>query len=181
MTRSTHAVTQITQAIVSLRSHRVILDRDLADIYGVTTKRLNEQVRRNAARFPADFAFRLTHAENAALRSQNATSRAHGGRRSLPFAFTEHGAIMAATVLNSPQAVEMTVYVVRAFVELRRVVASNERLSQRLKELEAHIESKLASHDEAITAMLRAIRELMAPESPRRRGIGFAADLDDPT
>jgi hypothetical protein len=117
------------------------------------------------------------------LRSQFATSKfvpsGRGGRRYSPYAFTEHGAIMAATVLNSPRAVEMSVYVVRAFVQLREVLSSSKELALRLNQLEARIEKKLASHDEAIAAMLSAIRELMNPTPPKRRGIGFTAELDE--
>lgn len=117
----------IARSIVVLRGHRVLLDAELAALYGVTTKRFNEQVRRNRDRFPADFMFQLSAQEVESLRSQIATSKnaTRGGRRYFPYAFTEHGAIMAATVLNSSRAVEMSVYVVRAFVQLRDMLASN--------------------------------------------------------
>lgn len=177
-------VQDIACAILVFRSHRVILDGDLAGLYGVTTKRLNEQVRRNASRFPEDFMFQLTDQEHQALRSHLATSKTpagRGGRRYLPHVFTEHGAIMAATVLNSPRAVEVSVYVVRAFVRLREVLASNQELTKRLDELEARIQKKLATHDEAIAAILSAIRQLMSPPAPERRPIGFTADLDGKT
>ena len=168
----------IARTILILRGQRVILDAQLAALYGVTTARLNQQVRRNRRRFPPDFLFELTRAEHQALMLQNASSKnGRGGRRKLPFAFTEHGAIMVATILNSPRAVEMSVYVVRAFVQLRELLSSNKELAQRLDQLEARIEKKLASHDEAITAMLSAIRELMNPPAPKRRGIGFTADI----
>jgi hypothetical protein len=123
--------------------------------------------------------FQLTDEEAEALRSQIATSKSpgRGGRRYLPYAFTEHGAIMAATILNSPRAVEMSVYVVRAFVKLRELLGSNKELARRLNELEARIEKKLATHDQAIAAMLSAIRQLMNPPVPKRRPIGFTADL----
>jgi len=138
-------VEHIAQAILIRRGHKVLLDAELAALYGVTTKRLNEQVKRNSARFPEDFLFRLTRAETEALnRSQIATgSQKHRDPRFPPYAFTEHGAIMAATVLNSPRAVEMSVYVVRAFVKLREMLASNKELVQKLNELER----KLQSHD----------------------------------
>ncbi|MBI1731147.1 MAG: ORF6N domain-containing protein [Gammaproteobacteria bacterium] len=170
----------ITRTILILRRHRVILDADLAALYGVTTKRLNEQVKRNSERFPGDFLFRLTHAELEAWnRSQIATgSQKHRDPRFAPFAFTEHGAIMAATILNSPRAVEMSIYVVRAFVQLRELLASNKDLAHRLDQLEARIEQKLPTHDEAITNMLAAIRELMTPPAPKRRGIGFVIAAD---
>jgi ORF6N domain len=169
----------ITRAILVLRGHRVLLDSELAALYGVTTKRLNEQVKRNAERFPEDFMFQLTAQEVTGLRSQFATSKSRGGRRYLPYAFTEHGAIQAANVLNSPRAIEMSLYVVRAFVQLRELLSSNKELAKRLDQLEARIEKKLATHDEAIAAMLSAIRELMAAPSPKRRGIGFTADIDE--
>jgi len=117
------------------------------------------------------------------LRSQIATSKSsagRGGRRYLPYAFTEHGAIQAANVLNSVRAVEMSIYVVRAFVKLRELLASNTELAQRLDELEARIEEKLVGHDQAIAAMLSAIRGLMNPPAPKRRGIGFTANVSEP-
>ena len=107
-------------------------------------------------------------------------SQKHRDPKSQPFAFTEHGAIMAATVLNSPQAVEMSIYVVRAFVQLRELLSSNKELAKRLDQLEARIERKLTSHDDAIAAMLSAIRNLMNPSAHKRRGIGFTADISDP-
>jgi hypothetical protein len=176
-------VENITRSILVLRGHRVILDAELAALYGVTTKRLNEQVKRNTARFPEDFTFQLTADEAAALRSQFATSKTspigRGGRRYLPYAFTEHGAIQAANVLNSPRAVEMGIYVVRAFVQLRELFSSNKELAKRLDQLEARIEKKLAIHDDAIAAMLSAIRELMHAPPPKHRPIGFTADLTE--
>ena len=167
----------IARAILLLRGQRVILDTELATLYGVTTKRLNEQVKRNAERFPEDFLFRLTRAETEGLnRSQIATgSQKHRDPRFPPFAFTEHGAIMAATILNSPRAVEMSVFVVRAFVRLRELLASNTALARKLDELER----KYKHHDEAIAAILSAIRELMNPPAPKRRPIGFTADLTE--
>jgi hypothetical protein len=170
------AVGDITRSITVLRGHRVILDAELAAIYGVTTGRLNEAVKRNAERFPEDFMFRLSAAEHAALISQIATSKSgRGGRRKLPWAFTEHGAIQAANVLNSPRAIAMGVYVVRAFVQLRELLASNTALARKLDELER----KYKHHDEAIAAILSAIRELMHPPAPKRRPIGFTADLTE--
>jgi len=175
-------VGDIARSILLLRGQRVILDAQLAALYGVTTKRLNEQVKRNAERFPEDFTFQLTAEEAAVLRSQFATSKTptgRGGRRYLPYVFTEHGAIQAANVLNSPRAVEMGIYVVRAFVQLRELLSSNKELAKRLDQLEARIGKKLAAHDEAITAILSAIRELMHPPAPKRRPIGFTANLDE--
>ena len=166
---------RIAQAILMLRGQKVLLDADLAALYGVSTKRFNEQVRRNLDRFPADFMFQVNEAEFAALRSQIATSNAgRGGRRYLPYAFTEHGAIMAAAVLNSPRAVEMSVYVVRAFVPLREFVAGHQELAKRLDELEQRIGKQFATHDQAIAGIINTIRQLMAPPPDQpKRPIGF--------
>jgi hypothetical protein len=166
-----------------LRGHRVLLDAELAALYGVTTKRFNEQVRRNHERFPTDFMFQLNAEEAESLRTQSATLKGGRGqhRKYLPYAFTEHGAIMAATILNSPRAVEMSVYVVRAFVKLRELLSSNRELARRFAQLETRLDKKLTQHDQAIGAILAAIRELMHPEvspQPKRRPIGFTADLD---
>lgn len=174
---STASVDEIGGSIRVLRGKRVLLDAELAALYGVSTARLNQQVRRNRKRFPEDFLFELTTREFADLKLQIATS-SWGGRRKQPLAFTEHGAIMAATVLNSARAVEMSVYVVRAFVQLRSLMATNVDLARRLDELEARIEKKLIRHDDAIAAMLSAIRQLMNPPPSKRRGIGFTADLE---
>lgn len=158
----------------------MLLDTELAGLYGVSTKRFNEQVRRNRESFPADFMFQLTAEEHAALRSQNATLKPGRGqhRKYLPHAFTEHGAIMATMVLNSPHAVEMSVYVVRAFVQLREMLSSNRELARRFAQLETRLEKRLTEHDQQIAAILSAIRELMNPPAPRRRPIGFTADID---
>jgi hypothetical protein len=173
-------VEHITRAILVLRGHKVLLDSELAALYGVSTKRFNEQVRRNRERFPADFMFQLTAEELASLRSQIATLKGGRGqhRKYLPYAFTEHGAIMAATILNSSRAVEMSVYVVRAFVHLRELLSSNRELARRFAQLETRLDKKLTRHDEAIAAILSAIRELMNPPQPKRRPIGFTADLE---
>jgi hypothetical protein len=167
-------VEHIAKSILILRRQRVLLDRDLAEIYGVSTGRLNEAVKRNAARFPEDFMFQLTEPEAQNLRSQIAIS-SWGGRRYQPFVFTEYGAIQAANVLRSPRAIEMSLYVVRAFVQLREMLTSNKELAQRLDELER----KLATHDQAITGILKTIRELMNPPVPKKRPIGFTANLDE--
>jgi hypothetical protein len=157
--------------ILILRHQKVILDAALAELYSVPVKRLNEQIKRNRKRFPADFMFHLTPRENKSLRSQFATSKiGRGGRRSLPYAFTEHGAIMAATVLNSEQAVEMSVYVVRAFIRLRAALAANRELAGRIEELEKHLET----HDGAIQEIIKVIKKLMNPPPSRRGKIGFA-------
>ena len=148
----------------------MILDTDLAALYCVPVKRLNEQVKRNRDRFPADFMFQLTRKEAVLLRSQFATSKdARGGRRYLPYAFTEHGAVMAATVLNSKKAVDMSVFVVRAFVRLREILSTNRELAVKLSELE----DRLDTHDASIQNLIQAIRQLMLPEEPNRRRIGF--------
>jgi len=169
----------ITHAILVLRGQRVILDRDLAAIYGVTTKRLNEQVKRNAERFPEDFMFQLTPEEAELSRSQFATLKPGRGQniKYRPYAFTEHGAIQAANVLSSPRAIKMGVFVVRAFVKLRQMLASNKELPQKVDELER----KLQTHDRAIVDILKAIRQLMNPLPPARRSIGFTADLEGKT
>jgi hypothetical protein len=147
-----------------------MLDTALAELYGVPVKRLNEQVKRNCQRFPSDFMFRLFPKEHKSLRSQIATSNGgRGGRRSLPYAFTEHGAIMAATVLNSERAVKMSVFVVRAFVRLRDMLAANRQLATRIEELEEHLET----HDGAIQEIIDAIKQLMAPRSRPHGKIGF--------
>jgi hypothetical protein len=159
------ALDRVESLILSIRGRRVILDSDLARLYGVTTSRLNEQVKRNPDRFPPDFMFRLSRQEFTALISQNATSKGRGGRRKLPYVFTEHGAIMAANVLNSGRAIEVSVYVVRAFVRLREMMGANKEVAAKLGELER----KVASHDEAIRSLVTAIRRLMnAPEKRYR-------------
>ena len=163
---------KVDSKILVLRDQKVILDVDLAALYGVSVKRLNEQIKRNANRFPADFFFRLSPAEYENLRSQNATSSSsHGGRRYLPHAFTEHGAIMAATVLNSKRAIEMSIFVVRAFVRMREALAENQQIVTKLSE----IERRLESHDVEIQELVDAIRELMAPLPANNRRIGFEA------
>jgi hypothetical protein len=163
-------VFSIESRILFLRHHRVILDTDLAELYGVSAKRLNEQVKRNQQRFPADFMFQLSSREHKVLRSQIATSkRGSGGRRYLPYAFTEHGAIMAATVLNSARAVQMSLFVVRAFVRLREMLATDRRLAAKIDELERHLDK----HDSVIVDLFEALKELMAPRRGPRRRIGF--------
>jgi hypothetical protein len=146
----------------------------------VSTKRFNEQVRCNRKRFPADFTFQLTAEEIISLRSQIATLKAGRGRhrKYLPYVFTEHGAIMAPTILNSPHAIELSVYVVRVFVQLREILASNKELARRFAQLETRLDNKRSDRDEAITAILSAIRQFMNPPASQRRGIGFTADLD---
>lgn len=181
----------ITQRILVLRGLKVLLDSDLAALYGVPTKRFNEQVKRNLERFPADFMFQLTEEEFAALRSQFATLKTGRGqhRKYLPYVFTEHGAIMASMILNSPRATEVSVYVVRAFVQLREVLTSHRDLAQKLEELENKTEMMSVQHDTfahntrvQLKQVFDAIRELMTPpETPKKRAIGFVTPEDPPT
>ena len=171
-------VEPIEPVIRLIRGQRVILDADLARIYRTSTMRLNEQVKRNKNRFPPDFMFRLTKREWDSLISQIAISKkGRGGRRKLPYAFTEHGAVMAANVLNSERAVAMSVYVVRAFVKLREVLASNDELAQKLDDLERKLTGRLDIHEKAILQLFAQIRELLRPPppqpKPKRRRIGF--------
>jgi hypothetical protein len=169
----------IESQILEVRGRKVILASDLAELYRVQTKRLNQQVRRNLDRFPEDFCFQLT-AEEAeaikktdALRSQIVTLKRGRHSKYLPLAFTEHGAIMAATVLNTPQAVAMSVYVVRAFVQMREQIAANAAILKRL----AEIDQKLLEHDDGLMAIWTQLEPLLAPppEEPKRR-IGFKQD-----
>jgi phage regulator Rha-like protein len=163
-------VERIERLIYLIRGQKVMLDSDLAELYGVETKVLNRAVGRNVDRFPADFVFQLTLQEVANLRCQFGTSSSgYGGRRYHPYVFTEHGAIMAAMVLNSPRAVEMSVQVVRAFVRLREMLVSNRELAQKLAELER----KLEGHDAAIRNLFEAIRQLLNSPEPTRKQIGF--------
>ena len=160
----------IENLILTIRGQRVMLDSDLARIYRVTTGRLNQALKRNSKRFPADFAFQLTRQELAALISQSVISKnGRGGRQTPPWVFTEHGAIMLASVLNSPLAIEASVRVVRAFVYLREQLASNKKIAQKFAELE----QRLDSHDESTATLFEAIRLLLEPAELARREIGF--------
>lgn len=161
-------IERINQRILLIRGQRVILDADLAELYGAPTKALNQAVRRNAGRFPSDFAFRLTPEETENMRSQFVTASKRNIRYR-PYVFTEHGALMAANVLNSQRAVQASVLVVRAFVQLRQMLATNRELAQKLAELE----QRIGTHDEAIRSLMIAIRQLMQPPEPKRREIGF--------
>lgn len=150
----------------------MILDRDLAALYGVPTKVLNQAVKRNEERFPDDFAFRLTATEIDNLKSQSVTSSpGHGGTRKPPLAFTEHGAIMAATILNTPRAVEMSIYVVRAFIRIREFADQHSEIARRLDALE----KKVVGHDEDLREMFEALRSLLSPPDTPRRRIGFSS------
>jgi len=162
----------IENLILTIRRQRVMLDSDLARIYRVTTGRLNQALKRNSKRFPADFAFQLTRQELAALISQSVISKTgRGGRQTPPWVFTEHGAIMLASVLNSPLAIEASVRVVRAFVYLREQLASNKKIAQKFAELE----KRLDSQDESIATLFEAIRQLLEPaeRGQARRENGF--------
>lgn len=182
---SSPALPDLKNEIHLVRGERVMLDSALAEIYGVPTKRLNEQLRRNRKRFPGDFAFQLTVEEFTNLRSQIATSSSdseaggnlrsqnvtssYGGRRYRPWVFTEHGAIMLATVLNSDIAVQASVQVVRAFVQMRELVSANAVLARKLSE----VERKADTHDQAIAQLFQAIRSLIEPPPAKKREIGF--------
>ncbi|HTY38348.1 MAG TPA: ORF6N domain-containing protein [Bacteroidota bacterium] len=164
------SIVRVETLIYPLRGERVILDSDLARIYGVATRRLNEQVRRNAGRFPRDFVMKPTLGELRNLMSQNATSRsAWGGRRKIPNAFTEHGAIMAANVLNSRRAIQMSIFVVRAFVQLRGRLWENRELARRLLDLERKVDAQGGELHE----LFEAIRRLMLVPDKPPRPIGF--------
>ena len=162
---------QIESRIFLIRGQKVMLDADLAELYGVETKRLNEQVRRNSERFPEDFMFRLTAKEKAEVVANCDHLAKLKFSPSLPYAFTEHGTIMAASVLNSPRAIETSVHVVRAFVHMRELLSGHKELAQKLNQLER----KVGAHDKAIAEIINAIRQLMTPDEPKKkRPIGFA-------
>jgi hypothetical protein len=157
---------RIESVILFVRGEKVILDTDLAVLYHVETRSLLQAVKRNSERFPADFVFQLTRKESDSLRSQIVISKGRGGRRSLPYAFTEHGAIMAGNVLNSKMAVRASVQVVRAFIRLRQMLASNAELARKLSDVER-------KYDAQFKVVFDAIRELMTPPEPQRKQIGF--------
>ena len=162
---------RIEHAILVLRGHRVMLDADLAALYQVPVKRLNEQVARNRKRFPEDFMFQLSEEEDANLRSQFATSRSWGGRRTAPYAFTEQGVAMLSSVLRSPRAVQVNIEIMRAFVRLRRILQTNADLAKKLDALEA-------KYDGQFKVVFQAIRELMSPPEQPRRKIGYTTAQD---
>ena len=159
-------IERVGNRILSIRGHRVMLDADLAELYGVPTKRLNEAVRRNAARFPEDFMFQLTADEAETLRSQFATSNGRGGRRYIPYVFTELGVAMLSSVLNSERAVQVNIAIMRAFVRLRELAASHKDVLRRLDEMEG-------KYDRQFKVVFDAIRELMKPPKIPRRRIGY--------
>jgi hypothetical protein len=163
-------IESIEKSILLIRGHKVLLDVHLSALYGVTTKRLNEQVRRNRARFPEDFMFQLTAEEAASLRSQFATSnKGRGGRRYAPYAFTEQGVAMSSTVLNSERAIRVNIEIMRAFVRLRQMLATNTRLARKLAELEK-------KYDAQFKVVFDAIRQLMTSPDPQKRKIGFLVE-----
>jgi hypothetical protein len=189
LTDALPALQSIGLAITVLRSQRVILDADLAELYGVETKRFNEAVKRNVEKFPPDLMFELSAEEFSNLRSQFATSsliaKKHGGRRYAPRVFTEHGALMAAMVLNSPRAVQVSLYVVRAFVRLREAAVQHKDLAQQLAELQDKTESLAMSHEtfsrntrNQLKQVFDTLRELMTPPEPHKRPIGFVHSED---
>ncbi len=160
----------VESRILLVRGQKVILDSALAELYSVPVKQLNQQIKRNPDRFPDDFMFQLTLKECGSLRSQFVTSNSgRGGRRYRPYAFTEHGATMAATVLNSKPAVRMSVFVVRAFVHLRETLASNRDLAAKVEEIEARLET----HDEVIKDLFRSLKELASDQKTARKKLGF--------
>jgi len=169
--------------IRTIRGQKVILDSDLARIFGVPTYRFNEAVKRNRGRFPDDFLFQLTREEQSNLISQIAISSSHGGRRKFPYAFTENGAIMAANVLNSPEAVRMSVFVVRAFVQMRDLLGGTKELARQLADLEKKLTARLNVHESVIVDVLRRVMEILdpppLPPAPPRRRIGFRVGPED--
>jgi hypothetical protein len=166
---------EIGKTIRVARGQRVMLDADLAAFYGVSTKVFNQAIKRNTARFPSDFMFQLDQTEHEHLRSQIVTSKpSQGGRRYLPYAFTEHGALMAATVLKSSRAVQMSVLVVRAFVRLRQILVEHRDLAQRIEALEREFVHKTAEHEAHIAKIYEILNDLMNPPAPPKKGrIGF--------
>lgn len=169
-------IEQIEPRIQWIRGQRVILDVDLAELYGTNTKAFNQAVKRNYERFPSDFMFQLTAEEAEVMRSQNVTAPKRN-IRFLPKAFTEHGALMAASILNTPRATQVSVYVIKAFVKLRELLSSHKELAGKVAELER----KVATHDTSIQSLVAAIRRLLetAPPPPPRRQIGFHAKLEE--
>jgi hypothetical protein len=169
---------EIDIMIREIRGVRIILDSDLAGLYGVPTFRFNEAIKRNKNRFPPDFMFQLTAEEHSALTSQVAISkRGRGGRRTHPYAFTEHGALQAANTLNSPRAVQMSVFVIRAFVKMRETLLGTHELAKKLQALEKQLTGRLDSHEAAIVHVLQELMLILSPPlsppEPARPKIGF--------
>ena len=166
----------VSQRIHYLRGQKVMLDSDLAFLYNVETRVLVQAVKRNVSRFPSDFMFQLTNEEWAALRSQNVISKERGGRRYLPYVFTEHGTLMLSSILNSETAIEVGLVIVRTFVQLREMLSTHKELAIKLEELER----KTTDHDQAIAGLIDAIRNLMQSSTSSSTPIGFAADISKP-
>jgi hypothetical protein len=166
---STIAIDHIGPRILLIRGVRVLLDADLAQLYGTSTRALNQAVKRNTKRFPGDFMFHLTPEEKSEVITQCDHLQRLKFSAQLPWAFTEHGAIMVAAVLNTARAIEISVHVVRTFVQLREMIAAHKGLAERL----ARLEETTEDHTEAIRSLMTAIRQLMTPPEPKRRGIGF--------
>jgi hypothetical protein len=176
---SVEDIVGIDKLIVTLRGHRVILAADLARIYGVETRVLNQAVKRNLERFPVDFMFQLVMEEAEEVqrsRSQRVILKRGSNIKYFPYAFTEHGALMAATVLNSPRAVQMSVFVIRAFVRMRQAMAAHTQMAEKLAELERRV----SGHDESIRSLVQTIRQLMVPTARPRRSIGFRVEEGRP-
>lgn len=172
---------EIQQRIVMVRGRYVMVDEDLAGLYGVETRRLTEQVKRNRERFPPDFMFQLSKDEAADLRSQSARSNpGRGGRRYAPYVFTEQGVAMLSSVLRSKRAVAVNIAIMRAFVELRRAAASYAAIERRLEDLERETQAKLGRHDEQLDTIFKALRQLISPPPRPKHRIGFAPTEDDP-
>lgn len=170
----------IQKRILVVRDRQVMLDEDLADLYGVETRRLIEQVKRNVERFPVDFMFQLNRDEAAALRSQTATSGAgRGGRRYAPYVFTEQGVAMLSGVLRSKRAVAVNIAIMRAFVELRRAASSYAAIERRLEEFERDTRSKLGEHDQHLEQIFRSLRQLISPPALPKRRVGFKPPDDE--
>ncbi len=175
--RALVAAEHIEKSILLIRKHKVMLDSDLADLYGVETKVLNQAVRRNSERFPKDFMFQLTEKEYDFLRSQIVTIKPGRGRhrKYLPYAFTEQGVAMLSSVLRSPRAVQVNIEIMRVFVRLREFLATHKGLASKLAELER----KVAGHDKSIQAIFEAIRQLIEEPVPKKRRIGFGTKDDN--
>ena len=173
------AAPAIERQIFVVRERQVMLDEDLANLYGVETKRLIQQVKRNLKRFPEDFMFQLSKVEAEALRSQIATSNAsRGGRRYAPYVFTEQGVAMLSGVLRSDRAIAVNIEIMRAFIELRRVAGSFQALQTRLDQMELDIGARLSEHDEQLRQIFEALRQLIAPPPRAKRPVGFRVRED---
>lgn len=173
------AAPAIEKRIFVVREHQVMLDEDLADLYGVETKRLIQQVKRNLKRFPEDFMFQLDKAEAEALRSQFATSNdGRGGRRYAPYVFTEQGVAMLSGVLRSDRAIAVNVEIMRAFVELRRVANSYAAIEKQLEQIEADMSARLAEHDDQLREIFETLHQLISPPARRKQPVGFSPPED---